>query len=142
DSGRRARAREVPKFLPQHRRVDAQLLRDLVSELIAHNPARDALNVRQEEVHRLYLALCTSHRELGAGPLDQIIKVALGMAYSLGIGVSSFAANEQVGIKTRLQPHHLDIEILFPEQAHCSFGRMGARGIRIEIYDDVLAEPA
>ena len=65
------------EFLAQHRRIDAQFLRDLMSKLIANDAARNALDVWKQIIQRLHLALGAADGKLGAGALNQVIEIAL-----------------------------------------------------------------
>ena len=67
------------KFLPEHVRVDAQLLRNLVRQFVADDAAGHTLDVREQVVDGFHLAFGRAHRELRAGTLDQVIEVAAAM---------------------------------------------------------------
>ncbi len=62
--------RGVTEFLAQDGGVDLEFLRDLLREFVAHDAAGDALDVRQQIVHCLLLALTAAHWKLRPRPLD------------------------------------------------------------------------
>ena len=130
----------MSQFLPQNRRVDAQLLCDLVGEFVTHNPARHALNVRQKIVDGLYLAFRAADRELTPGTLDQVVEIALRMLQVVGIGIFALAPDEEIRVKSGLKRKYLDLKFFFDQQAEGALGGFCARSVRIEIHNDILAE--
>ena len=87
------------EFLAQNRRIDAELLRDLLRKFIAHNATGNPLNVRQQVVDGFNFAFAAAGGELGPGAFDQIVEVALRSAQSLSVGVFALAPDKEIGIK-------------------------------------------
>ena len=137
-----ARAGCVAKFLAHHGGVDAQLLRDLVGQFVAHDAAGDALNVRQQIVHRFLLAVSAAHGELRAGALDQVVEIFLRVAQGFAVGVFAFAADVEVGIESLFESEDLDLKLFFDQQADGALSGFGSGGVGIEVHDDVLTEAA
>jgi hypothetical protein len=69
--------RNVLEFLPQDGRVDLQTLRDVGCEFVAHDAARDALHMRQQEVHCLDFSFWSSHGKRRTCALNEVVEIFL-----------------------------------------------------------------
>ena len=87
------------QLLAQHRRVNSQLLSDLVSKFIANNAAWNPLNVGQEIIYCLNFAFCAADWKLSARPLDQVVKISLRVLEGFGVSVFALAADKQIRIQ-------------------------------------------
>ena len=77
DGGGFAGGGGVAEFLAQDGGIDGELLRDLVGQLVAHDAAGHALDVRQEIVDGLLFAFAAADGELRAGAFDEVIEIFL-----------------------------------------------------------------
>ena len=67
----------MAQLLAKYGGIDAQLLGDLLAQFIAHDPAGDALDVRQKIVHRFLFAFGSAHRKVTSRAVDQIVEILL-----------------------------------------------------------------
>ena len=132
----------MTEFLAQDGGVDLEFLRDLLREFVAHDAAGDALDVRQEIVHRFVFAFGAADGKLRACALDQVVEVFLRVAQGLTVGVLAFAADVEVGIESLLEGEDLDLEFFFDEQAQSTLGGLCSGRVGVEVHDYILAEAA
>ena len=111
-------------------------------KFVADDAAGNALDVGQQIVQGLHLALGAAHGELRAGALDQVVEIFLRVLERFAVGVFAFAADVEVGIESLLEGEHFDGEFFFDQQAEGAFGGFRSGGVGIEIHDNVLAEAA
>src|SRR5262245_14555924 len=130
----------VLQFLSQQARVDGQLLRDIARQLIANDAAGYALDMRQQIIDRLHLALCRFSWKLCTRTLDQVIEIALRVLERLRIRFFAFSAYEQVRIESGFKGQNADVEVFFDQQAQRALRGAGASIVGIEIDDDIFAE--
>src|SRR3984893_11201797 len=76
-AGHRPVSGSMLQLLPQNGGVDAEFLRDLVRQFVAYDSARNSLDVWQQVIQRLHLALGAANGELALSALDQVIKITL-----------------------------------------------------------------
>src|SRR6516162_10699187 len=101
----------MAQLLAQYSRVDAQTVRHLIGQLVTNDPVGDALDMRQQEVQRLDLALWCARGKLLAGTIDEVIKIFLRVGQRAGVGLHTQAANVQVRIEASLQRQNLDLKV-------------------------------
>src|SRR5579863_9255254 len=104
------------EFLPQNGRIDAEFLRDLTGQFVAYDPAGHALDMRQQVIQSLHFSFCATNRELALGALDQVGEITLRMLEGFAIGVFAFAPNEEIGVESRFESQHLDLEFFLNQQ--------------------------
>src|ERR1700723_2962907 len=141
---RRTLGSYVSQFLSQHCRVNAQLLRDLLAQLVTHDPTRHPLDVWQQVVDRLQLTFGAAHRKMTSRPVDQIVEILLRVLERLAVSILALAPDIQIRIEPLLQGKHLyailDLELFFDQQAECPLRGFGPSRIRIKVDHDLLAE--
>ena len=106
----------MTKFLSQHRRLDAEAVRDFVGQFVAHDAAGHALNVRQQVVQRLDLAFWCTHGMQGPGTLDEVVEILLRMGECLTVGVAPFRRMYRSGSKPASSVKYLDLEVFAHQQ--------------------------
>ncbi len=130
------------EFLPQNGGIDAEFLRDLAGQFVAHDPAGHSLDMRQQIIQRLHFALSTANGELVLGALDQVIEITLRVFERLAVSIFTFAADEEIRVEAGFQSQHFDLEFFFDQKTQGALGGLGTGGVGIEIHDNVLAEAA
>ena len=138
DRARRPIRSGMFQFLPQHCRVNPELLRYLHGQLIAHNATRHALNMRQQMIDCFDFAFGVPRAKLRARPVNEVIKILLRVLQSRAVCVFSLSPNEQIRIEPSLQRENTDVEFLLYQQTQRALRSARSRRIGIEIDDNVF----
>ena len=83
----------------QQRGIDPQLLRHLPTQLVALDAVVHPLQVRQQKIHRLHLAIGSIHAELGLGAGDEIVEIIGRTFQRRAVSRLALAADVQIGIE-------------------------------------------
>ena len=134
-------ARRLPELLSHQRGVNAELLRCIGGELVAHDAIGHAPDMRQQVVEGFALALGRPREKLHRA-VNQVVGVALGSFDSGYVLLDAALANKAVGIEARFKGDDFNLKILFGEQGDRLLGGVRAGGIGVEVNEQPLGVSA
>ena len=84
-------------------------------------------------VDGFHLALGVPYWKLRARPIDQIVKIFLGVLERRAIGLFAVTADEEIGVESGLEREHFNVEFFFDQQSERALGGSGPGSIGVEV---------